>query len=408
MKRIMNNKKASAAIVILSLMMVLIMPCAGMAAGNSIFDAEQIRFAESYNGNLSDTNESDFYEITTPSSGRIELNAMAGMKWINYSIYDVDGNQLWQINPSWNETTGMISTNEYVDLVKGTYYFVVQKDGSNTGDYKFSLNFTDSEESFEETMLDTNNSLLLASVLKSFPENADPEESSGSTNKEISVRSYEYNGQLAINDSKDFYEFTMSSSGRVLFTAAAEMKWIYYTIYDMNGNQLWQINPSWNETSEIIATSESIDLIQGIYYLAITADGNCTGDYSFSMQFVSSDESFSENAAGSNNDIYSADTVEYGYSYKGQIAINDEKDFYIFEMPSSDSVTINLRANMEWIYCTLYDASANQVWSSNPSWNDVSERITVQEQIDLSQGTYYFCISRDGNRTGDYEFSIGS
>ncbi len=55
-----------------------------------------------------------------------------------------------------------------------------------------------------------------------------------------------YNGSITSSNTKDFYKFTLSSSGRITISANARMNWIYYKIYDSSGEELWSINPSWN------------------------------------------------------------------------------------------------------------------------------------------------------------------
>ena len=155
-------------------------------AGNSMSDAASISIGENYNGALTTTNSKDYYKFTIGSSGKVTLTASAGMKWIYYSIYDSVGNRLWQINPSWNSTTELISTSEAINLTKGTYYFVVEKEGGYTGNYSFQLSFLSANESFAETSVSDNNSISNANVI---------------------LVNTNYQGQLAVNDGKDFYKF---------------------------------------------------------------------------------------------------------------------------------------------------------------------------------------------------------
>lgn len=355
--------------------------------GNSISNATNISIGRNYSGNITASNSTDYYKFTINSSGRITLTADAGMEWIYYYVYDISGNQLWRKNPSWNSTTELINTSEFIDLTKGTYYFAVIQDGDRTGSYSFRLDFTSADESFTETVSGNNNALSSASA--------------------ISVNT-KYNGQIAINDEKDFYKFTLSSSGRIYISATAKMEWIYYYVYDSSGTQLWRINPSWNSITELISTSEFIDLTKGTYYFAVSKDGDRTGNYSFNLGFRSANESFTETGTGVNNTISSANSITLNTSYTGQIAINDEKDFYKFTLNSPTRIYFTATAGMKWIYYYIYDNTGNRLWSKNDRWNDVTEKIDTSESFDLSAGTYYFVFERDGSYTGAYSFKIAN
>ena len=258
----MKQVKRLLALVLVLATLMTALPMTAMAAGSSIGSATGITTGSTYYGTLSSANGADYYRFTLSASGRVTLTATAGMVWVYYRIYDNAGNQLWSINPSWNSTTETISTSETIDLTKGTYYFIVERDGSRTGNYTFRLAFTSANESFTETNGGVNNSMRNASS--------------------ISVNNT-YKGQLAKNDEKDFYRFTLSASGRVTLTATAGMKWIYYRIYDNAGNQLWSINPSWNPVTEKISISETINLTKGTYYFVAERDGSSTGNYSFKL-----------------------------------------------------------------------------------------------------------------------------
>ena len=211
-----------------------------LAAGDSMSSATGISIGINYSGSITESNNKDFYRFEINSSGRVKLSAMAGIRGINYRIYDSAGNRVYSINPGWNSTTQIISTNDYADLTKGTYYFVVEMDyWGYTGNYSFKLDFTSANESFTEIGSGTDNTLFTANNI---------------------LVNTKYNGQLANNDEKDFYRVTLPSSGRVVLTATAELKGIYYRVYDSEGNSLYSINPGWNSTTQLISTNDYIDL----------------------------------------------------------------------------------------------------------------------------------------------------
>lgn len=356
------------------------------AAGNSMSSATGISTGTTYNGSLTDSNTIDYYKFSIGSSGRITLTASAGMAYIYYYIYDSSGNQIWYINPHWDNTTQTISTNEAIDLTKGTYYYTVKRDGSGTGNYSFKLSFSSAEESFTETGDGTDN--LMSSA------------------NEINVNT-DYKGQIADNDDRDFYRFVLTSSGRITFTATAGMVYINYYIYDSAGEEIWRINPYWNSATEIISTDETIDLTKGTYYFVVRRDGGSnTGNYSFRLQFSGANESFPEAEGGTDNSIADANDISLNKEYRGQIARNDDRDFYKFTVNSSDSISVVSEAHMPYLYYYIYDSAGKEVWRKSSYRNSTTKKINIVEEVELTAGTYYFAVEGSRDATGPYSFGI--
>lgn len=173
-----------------------------LASGDSISSAINLSIGTKYSGGLTSTKKINYYKFAISSSGRITLTASAGMQSINYYIYDSSGNEIWRKWQDWNRTTELISTNTTIDLTKGTYYFAIQREYSD-GNYSFKLDFNSADESFTETGSGSNNAMNSASAV------------------DVNVN---YNGQLAVNDDKDFYKFTLSSSGRITLIVNARIE----------------------------------------------------------------------------------------------------------------------------------------------------------------------------------------
>ena len=352
-------------------------------AGNTLAEATPITFNTQYNGTISVTNESDFYKITLPSSGYVTLNGTAYMQWIYINLYNANGVRLSSYNPSWNSVTQQIAISYGYYLTGGTYYLDFDQNLSYTGEYTFLLGFVDSNESFPETDNGVNNTLDTASPINFGPE---------------------YLGQIAINDEKDFYKFTLPSSGRIQIDLTFPVEYVYLYLYDINGNQLWRSNPNWNSTLREIRFSQSIDLILGTYYFAVSKDGSRYGNYKYSIGFTSAEESFTESKA--NNQIQNADIINLNTSYKGQLALNDEKDFYKFSISEDEQVTLLLSTGMEYVYLELYNSEAARIKNWNPYWNTTSHRIDFSQDLSLTAGVYYICVLKNGSRSGVYELKL--
>ena len=65
-----------------------------LAAGDSMSSATGISIGINYSGSITESNNKDFYRFEINSSGRVKLSAMAGIRGINYRIYDSAGNRV--------------------------------------------------------------------------------------------------------------------------------------------------------------------------------------------------------------------------------------------------------------------------------------------------------------------------
>ena len=352
---------------------------------NSIENASEVPFETTVLGQLAINDSKDFYKFVLSTSGKVSLSATAKMEYLYYYLYDVTGNQLWKSNPHWNSTTMENTISSDLYLISGTYYLVMEKDGSRFGNYGFSLSFESANETFYEEQGNTNNSI----------ENAN----------EVAFDTTVL-GQLAINDTKDFLKIILPTSGRVSLFATAKMEYLYYYLYNENGNQLWKTNPHWNSTTRENTINPTLDLIKGTYYLALEKDGSRYGNYSLKLSFESAEESFTE--TGVDNSIDGANAITIGNTYRGQLAINDSKDFYQITLANNDELAFILNADCEYAYMSLYERTGSQIWTVNPHWNTTTRRIEYEKKSILSAGIYYVCIYKDGDRTANYTLRVAA
>ncbi|MGN1194651.1 MAG: fibronectin type III domain-containing protein, partial [Acutalibacteraceae bacterium] len=161
----------------------------------------------------------------------------------------------------WNNVSEQYDMNTVVHLTSGIYYFCVER-SDGTGNYNFNLGFTGANESFKETTGGINNTLATAS--------------------KISLNT-KYNGQIADNDSKDFYMFTLPSSGNIKLSINANIYKTNYYIYDSKGTVVWELRYQyWNDTSKKYTNTQTITLSNGTYYFCIEKSDGC-GNYNFTI-----------------------------------------------------------------------------------------------------------------------------
>ena len=345
-------------------------------AMNTIPNATAYSLGFSQNGILTENgDEKKYYKFTLPTSGSIHLTGSAYMRWVYLYVYNADAEELWSVNPEWNSTSELITINETIYLTSGTYYFCVGRDGDRFGNYNFKIDFTSSNESFLERNNGSNNSIDLSNS--------------------IQVDGTAYNAQLAQNDGKDFWRFTLNKSGCVNFKAVFyNMEYVYWKLYDENGEELLSRNPSNNNTTTNITVDESLHLTKGVYYLSVSLDGNNYGKYTFSLPFISANETYAETNGGSNNIISNASSITLGKTYIGQIALNDNKDFYKFTLPSARTLTVSVQSPVEYIYITIFDSQGEELWSTEPYRSSTTQIISYSKALVFEKGTYYLAIEK--------------
>ncbi len=396
----MKNLKQKMAVALLMLTFLFI-SAAGWNPAEA--EAESITYAKAYTlgtkctGMITENGDTkQYYKFTLQESGKITLTGSARMSSVKLHIYDENAIELWSDEPGWNSTSEVISISDYDYLTGGSYYFCVEKNiyaQKSTGEFEFLISFTAAGESFRESNGGSNNSLETASIVR--------------TDGTL------YHAQLSLNDEKDFFKFTLERSGKVNLSATfygiSRVEW---KLYDGNGVELLSEEPGWNTTTENIVINDDVFLTSGTYYAVINTYEYAyhpRGRYDFSLSFASSNESFAETNGGSNNTIATASSLTLGNSYKGQIAINDEKDFYKFTLSSSQTVTIRVEAGMEHLYVKLYDSSGEELKSWVPRKNSVSQKINLTETAVLEQGMYYLAVVHyNYGGYGDYTLNVSS
>lgn len=330
-------------------------------------------------------NGKQYYRFELTESGEVTIDAKAYMSHMHMHIYNIDAEELWEIEPYWNSTSEVITVDEKVYLTKGTYYLCFDRNGYD-GQYNFTLNFTSSNETYGESNGGSNNSLDTASILQV-----------GST----------CNGQIALNDEKDFYKFTLSDSGTVNWKALFyDMRTVNWTLYDEKGEELLH-DDSWNNaTTTNITIDEDLVLTRGSYYLCISIYGRNYGKYTFSTSFSSANESYAESNGGSNNTLETASQMKLDKIYKGQIGINDEKDFYKISLPSDRQVTLKINGTMRAVNLKIYSQNGDEIWSDSTWSSEITNKISYAKVKFLEKGNYYIAIVKYGSYCGDYDVAI--
>ena len=355
-------------------------------AGSNMDDATPIDLDTQYSDSITDLNTVDYFTFNLPASGRLKLEITTHIYKTNFALLDVNGYTVWEkTNQTWNSSTHEYNLEEDVDLTSGRYYFVVRQYGDSTGAYSFKLSCTSASESFHETTGGTNNDTEHASAI-----------SAGHT----------YYGQIANNDTVDYYKFSLSKSGRINLTLAAAIYKTDYALYDANGYTLWEkTNQTWDKESYVYNLEDDFDLTAGTYYFCVRQYLG-TGNYSIRLIETEANESFPETAGGVDNEMESANQISIETSYRGQIALNDAADFYRFQLTESGTMHLRITTQIYKTDLSLLDENGYTVWQKErATWNESTHECSLNEYVKLNAGTYYF-VARYYLGTGNYQFSI--
>ena len=347
--------------------------------------AESVSLGSTVSGSVG-RNESRLYRVTLPSAGRLDVKGQSGFSAL-FRIYDESYDQLDLWYENYNSVSGQAPIDESIYLTRGTYYVEIDNYGGSSSSeaYSFTLSFSSSGTSFSEPQNggnDTINSAYGISLGQS------------------------YKSQISLNSTQDFFKVTLGSSGRLRLTGKFYSIDTRLYVYDADGNEVYsQLNYA-DSVTDRYDLDTPLDLTRGTYYIAFTRIDHY-GQYTFSTSFSSASESFGEEQGGSNNSLEAADAISGGTTYKGQIARNDDRDFYRFNAESQGSVTISGTAYLESVRLYVYDSNGDAILNRIYYDNDVTGRCDISESVSLSPGTYYACFTRPSySHTGNYTFSI--
>ncbi|MBQ3499501.1 MAG: pre-peptidase C-terminal domain-containing protein [Clostridia bacterium] len=355
------------------------------AAGSSMDTATPISFGSSYSGVMVEDG-ADYYKITLPSSGEITIDFSTEMWQLEVCLYDASGNQIDKVYPNAGSNSDTLKWTESYNLLSGTYYFKFREYGGYTGNYSFTVTFVSSGESFSESQEKTDNSFERSNAI-----------SLGTT----------YKGQLGENDEVDYYKFTLSLSGEIIIAFTTEMWQLEVCLYDASGNLIDKVYPNAGSDSDTMRWNKSYDLLSGTYYFRFRKYGGYLGNYSLNVGFNNSGESFSESQEKTDNSFERSNSINLKTTYKGQLAENDEVDYYKFTLSSAGKINVNLNSEMWKLEVCLYDASGNQIDKVYPNAGSNSDTLQWTKSYDLSAGTYYFKFKKDGY-LGNYSFSVSN
>ena len=371
------------------ILLLFAFPLTAKAGDSSFASAKKAALGKNVSGSLTETYPERWYSFTLPASGRTVLHASSYAERTNYRIYDLSGNLVWSKNNlRKSDNTGRSRIDETIDLKGGTYYLCVDSKyllvNRSYGKYVFRINFSAVKETFAETNRSENTGTAKASAI-----------SFGKT----------VFGQIAANEDQDAFRFRVPADGIVTLSARAEMRYLWYNLYDSNGTLLYTKHAVWDSRSGASFFTAELALRAGTYVLAPVKDRS-TGAYAFRLACKKTPVTFTETAGHENGSLETAVRIAPGQTIRGLIALNNDKDYYRFTVSGSVKARVQAAAYTKYISYTILNSRGETVWSSTPRSRSASGKSRIDEPVRLSKGTYYFLARKVGDNTGRYLFRI--
>ena len=332
-------------------------------SNNSFAAASAIKINNEVRAQFSESDNVDYFKITLTEAGRLTVKFSALVS-IKAFFYDDSGTQIWESYMS------VGSSGEYVgetgrDLTAGTYFVVVEM-RYETGNYKFTPQFVSAGETFKEKKGGSDNTLAKANTFK--------------------LRDL-VNAQIAVNDNIDCFKFNLASAGKVEFVLSSGVT-MKIKLYDAKKNEIASKNVYTDSVTGSYSGTLAFDLFRGDYFISFEGLYSETGNYNFRTTFASAKETFPENQGGSDNSYETANKIVKGGTYRGNIALTNDKDYYVLYNPAYGDVTFEL-TNESTLKIAFYNQNKGLV---NSFWCGAG---VGKFWGTLKQGNYWVVIEGD-------------
>ena len=351
---------------------------------NSMTNSRDYVMGTEENGHISgESSDTVHYRIQLTSSGLLKLRGKSETKSLYIKLYDENGEEVFSEYRSKNSNTDFLDLEADIFMNTGTYYFALATSGWK-GNYNFTINFESINESFPETVYGSNNSIESASF--------------------IEPNGNRYIGQFTNADRKDIYGFELTESGRININATFySLKYINFTLYDENGTKLFYEQYYRKDSMANLELNLAFDLTSGKYYILLESPGYTWGRrYDVALSFSSAREFAKETNGGSNNTIERATPISFNTAYNGQLALNDDKDMYAFELSSPGTVKFEFSGNLYKAIICLYDEHGTGINDkAYLDWNENTKKIQYNFSHAFNAGKYFLSIE-DNGYTGNY------
>ena len=249
------------------------------------------------------------------------------------------------------------------------------------------------------------------------------EDNNTSTTATVFSVNEEITGNLYEPDDVDWYCFTLTEPGTVSVTFEHPDQ--RYSILSTDG---WNLSLYGDGEGKVVyfsyrydepanrSTTQSYNLSAGTYYLKAEAwypyYGPGDGEYKILVNFESS---VGKDMEQENNDkAVNANSISAGKDYSGRISLENDRDWYVFDLDESSKITVTLshdyieNSSYYWNVC-IYDDDEMTNLLFDFKWPGNKEKQTSNIEANLGAGRYYVLVTDSSKWSAmEYIFRINT
>lgn len=220
-----------------------------------------------------------------------------------------------------------------------------------------------------------------------------------------------YSSTISANKETAFYKVILPRTGKLSYHFDSEtIEDFHLLLYNFEGERYSSILCSLSQVTGHINETGSYDLTAGTFYLCVDEYYRSYGDYSFTLYYEDTNESFAETETNRNNNIRQAYPIQLGKSYNGSIGINDSCDFYSFTVSSPCTLPFTLMSGDTEFRVYLYNQNGVELTNEYVYAKSAIGEIDYSNSFSFSEpGTYYLAMKEcNGSHPGKYTFTLGN
>ena len=241
--------------------------------------------------------------------------------------------------------------------------------------------------------------LLIGSIIYSV--NGQHKVYAASENLTMQLDDTFFNGNIAVSDEVDFYNFTIAAPGWVTITYQGwNIRDGYYGVYNYDQTTQYEKHEICY-SSDIDPKTHSVTLAleAGTYIVKVWSYGSNTGDYKLKGSYMAANN----NEAEPNDYFQSAMPLSDGQLVTGFFSRTDRIDFYTFNLTTYATVDITLTSRVRDMYFSVWNSNFIQVKENNVYYSSENEPKTSTIQLNLEPGVYYIKCTPSGGNDGRYQ-----